>query len=55
MNKTIPKKMKAAVIDRFDGPEVLHVASIPVPKLNDNEILVNVNVAGIGVWDPWLR
>lgn len=50
-----PKTMKAAVIDKFGGPQVLHVASIPVPDLDDNEILIRVRSAGIGVWDPWLR
>ncbi len=55
MNPLIPKSMKAVVIDRFGGPEVLHVATIPVPKLDDDEVLIHVNTAGIGVWDPWLR
>ncbi len=50
MNK-IPEHMKAAVIDRFGGPEELHIASVPVPKLSENEILINVNVAGVGFWD----
>ncbi len=55
MIQLIPKHMKAAVIDRFGGPEELHVATIPVPELNENEILIKVDMAGIGVWDPWLR
>jgi NADPH2:quinone reductase len=50
-----PKTMKAAVIDKFGGPQVLHVASIPVPELGENEILLRVHGAGIGIWDPWLR
>jgi NADPH2:quinone reductase len=55
MSPSIPKTMKAAVIDHFGGPEVLHVASMPVPEPDENEILVRVNRAGVGVWDPWLR
>lgn len=55
MSPSIPKIMKAAVIDRFGGPEVLHVASIPVPEPGENEVLIRVNRAGVGVWDPWLR
>ena len=55
MNPSIPKNMKAAVIDRFGGPEVLHVATIPVPELSEHEVLIRVNTAGIGVWDPWMR
>jgi NADPH2:quinone reductase len=55
MSPTIPKTMKAAVIDRFGGPAVLHVAKVPVPEPGEREILVRVDTAGIGVWDPWLR
>ncbi len=55
MNKNIPKQMNAAVIDRFGGSEELHVASVSVPELSENEIPINVNVAEVGVWDPWLR
>lgn len=55
MNQSIPKNMKAAVIDRFGGPEVLHVATIPVPEPGEHEVLIRVNMAGIGVWDPWMR
>ena len=55
MNPSIPKNMKAAVIDRFGGPEVLHAATIPVPELSEDEVLIRVNTAGIGVWDPWMR
>jgi NADPH:quinone reductase-like Zn-dependent oxidoreductase len=47
--------MKAVVIDRFGGPEVLHLASAPVPELADNEILVRVHLADVAVWDPWMR
>ena len=51
MNPSIPNNMKAAVIDRFGGPEVLHVATIPVPELSEHEVLIRVNTAGVGVWD----
>ncbi|MGB8957670.1 MAG: NADP-dependent oxidoreductase [Candidatus Aminicenantales bacterium] len=51
----LPKTMKAAVIDKFGGPQALHVASIPVPEPDENEILLRVHAAGIGSWDPWLR
>jgi len=55
MSKTIPKTMKAAVIDKFGGPAVLHMARIPVPEPGDKEILVHVHAAGVGSWDPWVR
>jgi NADPH:quinone reductase len=55
MSPTIPKTMRAAVIDKFGGPDVLHVSRIPVPEPGPKEILVRVHAAGIGSWDPWLR
>ena len=55
MKPTIPKSMKAAVIDRFGGPRVLHAARIPVPEPGRGEVLIRVRSAGIGAWDPWLR
>jgi NADPH2:quinone reductase len=55
MDQSIPEKMKAAAIDRFGGPEVLHTASLPVPRPGPRQVLIQVDVAGIGVWDPWVR
>jgi NADPH:quinone reductase-like Zn-dependent oxidoreductase len=55
MSQAIPRVMKAAVIDRFGGPEVLHTQSLPVPTPSRNEILIRLDTAGIGVWDPSVR
>lgn len=55
MSPAIPKTMKAAVIDRFGGPDVLRVARILVPEPGPGEILIRVHTAGIGSWDPWVR
>jgi NADPH:quinone reductase len=55
MKSSIPEIMKAAVIDRFGGPGELHIASIPVPKIGEHDILVRIDTAGIGAWDPWIR
>ena len=55
MNPSIPEKMKAAAIDRFGGPEVIHTQSLPVPKPGAREVLIQLDVAGIGVWDPYFR
>ncbi len=55
MKTSIPKTMKAAVIDKFGGPAVLHVARIPVPEPGEREILIRVRAAGVGSWDPWVR
>lgn len=53
MKNTIPKTMKAAALDRFGGPETLKVRMLPVPEAGPGEILLRVDTAGIGVWDPF--
>jgi NADPH:quinone reductase len=54
MSPPIPKTMKAAVIDKFGGPEMIHQATIPVPSVEDWDVLVQVVTAGIGSWTPWI-
>jgi NADPH:quinone reductase-like Zn-dependent oxidoreductase len=46
--------MKAAAIDQFGGPEALHTETLPTPRLGPREVLIEVNVAGIGSWDSYL-
>lgn len=46
--------MKAAAIDRFGPPGVVHTETVPVPKLGARELLIEVAFAGVGVWDPEL-
>ena len=55
MNPGIPDKMKAAAIDRFGGPEVIQTRSLPVPRPGAREVLIRLDTAGIGVWDPYVR
>jgi NADPH2:quinone reductase len=55
MNPSIPQRMKAAAIDRFGGPEVIHTRSLPVPRPGPHEVLIQLGTAGIGVWDPYVR
>lgn len=50
----IPAKMRAAAMDHFGPPEVIHTATLPVPKLGKRDILVRVATAGVGAWDPEL-
>jgi NADPH:quinone reductase-like Zn-dependent oxidoreductase len=51
----IPKVMRAAAIDRFGGPEVLSIHSLPVPELDVREVLIAMYTAGVGVWDAKIR
>jgi NADPH:quinone reductase-like Zn-dependent oxidoreductase len=43
--------MQAAAIDEFGGPITPH--TLPVPQVAPDEILIRVESAGVGVWDPF--
>jgi NADPH:quinone reductase-like Zn-dependent oxidoreductase len=47
----IPGTMRAAAIDRFGGPEVLSIHTLPVPEPNAREVLIALDAAGVGTWD----
>jgi len=52
MNKNA---MRAAAIDEFGGPEAIAVHTLPVPEVGPDEVLIEVEAAGVGVWDPLER
>jgi NADPH:quinone reductase len=54
-DSSIPQTMRAVAIDHFGGPEVLHMQMLPVPKPKRSEVLIRLDAAGIGVWDPFVR
>ncbi len=43
--------MKAIVIPKFGGPDVLQVGDVPVPEPSDQEVLVRVQAAGVNFAD----
>jgi NADPH:quinone reductase len=51
----IPTTMRAAAIDRFGGPEVLTIHTVPVPKPGPHEVLIEMHAAGVGIWDAAIR
>jgi NADPH:quinone reductase len=55
MGARIPERMKAVAIDRFGGPEVIHTESRPVPRPAADQVLIRLETAGIGAWDPEVR
>jgi len=52
---SVPGTMKAAAIDRFGGPEVLTLHTLPVPTPGRQEVLIALHVAGVGIWDASIR
>jgi NADPH2:quinone reductase len=47
--------MRAAAIDRFGGVENIQMKTVPVPELAPDEVLLRIESAGVGVWDPYER
>src|SRR5438067_8131989 len=47
--------MRAAALDRFGGIETIQMKTLPVPEPGPDEILLRVESAGVGVWDPYER
>lgn len=54
-SKAKEKTMRAVALDRFGGPETLKVQTIPIPEPGTDEILIHVQAAGVGAWDPFER
>jgi NADPH:quinone reductase-like Zn-dependent oxidoreductase len=53
--QTKQKTMRAAALDGFGGPEMITLHTLPVPEIGPDEVLIHVESAGVGVWDPYER
>jgi len=51
----LPKRMKAAVVDRPGPAENIHIQSVAVPKLTRGHVIIALDYAGVGIWDAELR
>ncbi|HTR98642.1 MAG TPA: zinc-binding dehydrogenase [Bacteroidota bacterium] len=47
--------MKAAVVTRYGGPEVMELRDVPLPRLADGQILVRVKAIGLNFADVFGR
>ena len=47
--------MRATVIDSFGGPEQLHERRLPLSSPGRGEVLIRLQTAGVGSWDPFER
>lgn len=49
------KTMRAAVFERFGGPEVVEVRKLPVPEPGPGEVRIKVEAAAMNHLDLWVR
>jgi NADPH:quinone reductase len=47
--------MKAIALDCFGGLETMKLQMLQVPEIGPNEVLIHVEWAGVGQWDPFER
>lgn len=47
--------MRAVVLHQFGGPRELQLAHVPVPVPGPDDVLIRIEVAGVGEWDPFER
>jgi NADPH:quinone reductase len=55
MKNAQPGTMHAVAIDHFGGIDTMKVRTLPAPKVGPDEVLIHVEAAGVGVWDPFER
>ncbi|MDB5028812.1 MAG: putative oxidoreductase [Candidatus Eremiobacteraeota bacterium] len=48
---TLPKTMRAAVLDAPGPPEAFRIAEVPVPPLKRKHVIIALHFAGVGSWD----
>lgn len=51
----VPLTMRAAAIDKAGGPDVITLHTLPVPKLDADEVLIAMDTADVAVWDASVR
>jgi len=55
MTQPLPGSMRASAIDGFGGVERLSMQTVPVPEIGPDDVLIRVEVAGLGSWDAGER
>jgi NADPH:quinone reductase-like Zn-dependent oxidoreductase len=55
VSTSIPEQMKAAALDRFGGPDVLRIRTLPVPAPGPDEVLLEVLAVGVNHLDADIR
>jgi NADPH2:quinone reductase len=52
---SIPRRMKAAAIDRYGPPSMIKLHEQDVPEPGSGEVLIRLAAAGVGSWDSAIR
>jgi NADPH:quinone reductase len=52
---TKAQTMQAVALDKFGGPDALKIQTLPRPQIEAQEVLIRVDAAGVGAWDPYER
>jgi NADPH:quinone reductase len=55
MTESTPRSMRAIAIPRFGGVDMLMMRRVPAPDVGPDEVLVHLEFAGVGEWDPFER
>ena len=50
-----PQQMKAMAVDEFGGSDKLTLHTLPVPAVDAGEVLIRIEIAGVGIWDAMER
>ena len=50
-----PQQMKAIAVNEFGGAEKLTLHTLPVPAVDAGEVLIRIEIAGVGIWDTLER
>src|SRR6266700_5484900 len=48
-------RMQAIAITTFGGPDRLTLVDLPVPPYGPDQVVINVQAAGVGMWDVKMR
>ena len=53
--QTTPQQMKAMAVNEFGDPDKLTLHTLPVPAVDVDEVLIRIEIAGVGIWDEMER
>ena len=53
--QTTSQQMKAMAVDEFGDPDKLTLHTLPVPAVDVDEVLIRIEIAGVGIWDEMER